>query len=244
MDDEQYATMLTVLRNFPHIDMDVIAQILIDKDSDVITAGSIVTITVRMTRRCLGDFQQEEFAQNSEALDQMDEAQLIGQDKRNKEQALWKQGKKQKKIKRKKRMRKVADAGVDKTVVNKLTSEKSEFMALAEPKVVENKDMVPNDENGNTSVSDDLTDDKLAEEEWELIKANVKRKEKAALAFLDRKTNFSVYAPYFPVEKQEKLVVVSLRLWAPFVSDCSCACTDFDWRKRNRAEVLRAFQTR
>jgi translocation protein SEC63 len=49
--DEQYEDVMAVLGNMPHLEADVKTEVLDDEESGNITAGSIVTVTVTLTRR-------------------------------------------------------------------------------------------------------------------------------------------------------------------------------------------------
>lgn len=50
LSDEQYEDLMVVLGNMPHLDVETKCEVLDDEDSSNITAGSIVTITVTLTR--------------------------------------------------------------------------------------------------------------------------------------------------------------------------------------------------
>uniref|UniRef100_A0A667XJW3 Translocation protein SEC63 homolog n=1 Tax=Myripristis murdjan TaxID=586833 RepID=A0A667XJW3_9TELE len=60
--EEKYDEVMAVLGSFPHITMETKLQVLDDEDSNNITAGSIVTVTVTLTRKRM--------AQEWEALQQ------------------------------------------------------------------------------------------------------------------------------------------------------------------------------
>uniref|UniRef100_A0A8D3DQP3 Translocation protein SEC63 homolog n=1 Tax=Scophthalmus maximus TaxID=52904 RepID=A0A8D3DQP3_SCOMX len=49
--EEKYDEVIAVLGSFPHLTMDTKLQVLDDEDSNNITAGSIVTVTVTLTRK-------------------------------------------------------------------------------------------------------------------------------------------------------------------------------------------------
>uniref|UniRef100_A0A3P8UTX3 SEC63 homolog, protein translocation regulator n=1 Tax=Cynoglossus semilaevis TaxID=244447 RepID=A0A3P8UTX3_CYNSE len=49
--EEKYEEVMAVLGSFPHLTMDIKLQVLDDEDSNNITAGSIVTVTVTLTRK-------------------------------------------------------------------------------------------------------------------------------------------------------------------------------------------------
>lgn len=51
--DEQYEDIVVVLGNMPHLEVEVKCEVLDDEDSSNITAGSIVTVTVGLTRKPL-----------------------------------------------------------------------------------------------------------------------------------------------------------------------------------------------
>lgn len=53
LSDEQYEDVVVVLANMPHLEVETKCEVLDDEDSSNITAGSIVTITVTLTRKPL-----------------------------------------------------------------------------------------------------------------------------------------------------------------------------------------------
>lgn len=55
LSDEQYQDVINACWSFPNLKMDVEAKVMDEKDSDVITAGSIVTVNVDMERKSLGE---------------------------------------------------------------------------------------------------------------------------------------------------------------------------------------------
>ncbi|GLD59760.1 translocation protein SEC63 homolog [Lates japonicus] len=58
--EEKYDEVMAVLGSFPHITMDTKLQVLDDEDSNNITAGSIVTVTVTLTRKRMADMFEKE----------------------------------------------------------------------------------------------------------------------------------------------------------------------------------------
>uniref|UniRef100_A0A8C6LTT0 Translocation protein SEC63 homolog n=1 Tax=Nothobranchius furzeri TaxID=105023 RepID=A0A8C6LTT0_NOTFU len=73
--EEKYDEVMAVLGTFPHITMDTKLQVLDDEDSNNITAGSIVTVTVTLTRKMFVVFwSQEATAAAVAAKEEEDEA--------------------------------------------------------------------------------------------------------------------------------------------------------------------------
>nr|XP_046155170.1 translocation protein SEC63 homolog [Oncorhynchus gorbuscha] len=58
--DEKYDEVMAVLASFPSITMDTKLQVLDDEDSNNITAGSIVTVTVTLTRKRMAEVFEKE----------------------------------------------------------------------------------------------------------------------------------------------------------------------------------------
>ncbi|MGH0131935.1 UNVERIFIED_CONTAM: hypothetical protein FKN15_015737 [Acipenser sinensis] len=58
--EEKYDEVMAVLGSFPNITVDIKLQVLDDEDSHNITAGSIVTVTVTLTRKRMLDFFEKE----------------------------------------------------------------------------------------------------------------------------------------------------------------------------------------
>ncbi|KAK5903668.1 hypothetical protein CgunFtcFv8_007428 [Champsocephalus gunnari] len=58
--EEKYDEVFAVLGSFPHITMDTKLQVLDDEDSNNITAGSIVTVTVTLTRKRMSEVFEKE----------------------------------------------------------------------------------------------------------------------------------------------------------------------------------------
>ncbi|KAK9531664.1 hypothetical protein VZT92_011074 [Zoarces viviparus] len=58
--EEKYDEVIAVLGSFPHITMDTKLQVLDDEDSNNITAGSIVTVTVTLTRKRMSEVFEKE----------------------------------------------------------------------------------------------------------------------------------------------------------------------------------------
>ncbi|KAJ8355658.1 hypothetical protein SKAU_G00184520 [Synaphobranchus kaupii] len=58
--EEKYDEVMAVLSSFPNINMDTKLQVLDDEDSNNITAGSIVTVTVTLTRRTMAEVFEKE----------------------------------------------------------------------------------------------------------------------------------------------------------------------------------------
>ncbi|XP_056436720.1 translocation protein SEC63 homolog [Gadus chalcogrammus] len=58
--EEKYDEVISVLGSFPHIAMETKLQVLDDEDSNNITAGSIVTVTVTLTRKRMAEVFEKE----------------------------------------------------------------------------------------------------------------------------------------------------------------------------------------
>jgi len=207
MGDEEYETMLTVLRSFPIVDLNAATHVIDDEESHVITAGAIVTVTVTMARKCLGDLQELEPVQSIETFAQVEEDHEEVQEKQSKQKVWEKQNKKKKNLRKKKPAKSSAAKKGMKKAEKPAVEDSSSSVPEVESKKTkkEENDSSMSDSGGSDSEQDAVMqqeDDEQDEEEWKAMQATFRRKEKAALSVPDRRT-FSVYAPCLPVEKQE-----------------------------------------
>lgn len=181
MGSEEYDTMITCLKRFPLIDVGLDIKVLDEEESHVITAGSIVTVTVNLSRRCLGDIQDEDPVTSVNKVDEENE-ETTPQQKQPKLKPWEKQVKKKKGAKKKK-------AGQPK---------KKPAVVVEELAAVEDVD----ENAGSESDDSDIDNDRSEEEEWEALQKINKKKQEMIENSSDKMTH-TVYAPNFPQEKQE-----------------------------------------
>uniref|UniRef100_A0A8C7ZAZ4 Translocation protein SEC63 homolog n=1 Tax=Oryzias sinensis TaxID=183150 RepID=A0A8C7ZAZ4_9TELE len=203
--EEKYDEVMGVLGSFPHITMETKLQVLDDEDSHNITAGSIVTVTVTLTRK-----KSHVFCFDLKQGDANKSKTKVWQNKS-------KGAKKTAKSKRKKLTKKKAPPAPAKTkqangsVTGNVTapagkeedddvSDKGSESDEAEV----NKDShserdEDSDKHSDTEVDEIAGDD---EEEWEALQQSIQRRERALLETKSKVTH-PVYSLYFPEEKQE-----------------------------------------
>nr|XP_002126467.1 translocation protein SEC63 homolog [Ciona intestinalis] len=199
MGDEEYDTMISVLKKYPDVELHVTTQVMDDEDLNVITAGAIVTVTLSMTRKELGDLQEEEAESPVETLATLDDEEGVGE-KPNKLKVWEKQSKKKKNVKKKKPTK----AGAKKTLGAKKV-DKSKFdeaEVSSEGQAAKSNESGDSDSDDSDTDSDSPRDEETEEKEWQAMQATFKRKSKASLTVSDKRTH-TVYAPNLPVEKQE-----------------------------------------
>lgn len=228
--EEKYDEVMAVLGSFPHITMDTKLQVLDDEDSNNITAGSIVTVTVTLTRKRMVEVfekEQESAPCPGEEAGNPEEAQG---DTNKAKTKVWqnknKGAKKTAKSKKKKLTKKKATPAPSKTKQangNVAGNEVAAGASAAAPKEEDddasdrgsesddgeaNKDSGSEREEDSDKQSDKQSDteaDEMAgddEEEWEALQQSIQRRERALLETKSKVTH-PVYSLYFPEEKQE-----------------------------------------
>uniref|UniRef100_A0A665V8W6 Translocation protein SEC63 homolog n=1 Tax=Echeneis naucrates TaxID=173247 RepID=A0A665V8W6_ECHNA len=209
--EEKYDEVMAVLGSFPHITMDTKLQVLDDEDSNNITAGSIVTVTVTLTRKRM--------AVSSDISSNIDIISELCQGESSKAKTkVWqnksKGAKKTAKSKKKKLTKKKATSAPAKTkqanVVVAPSAAGKEEEDEASDKGSEsdegeaNKDS-PSERDDDSDKQSDTEVDEMAgddEEEWEALQQSIQRRERALLETKSKVTH-PVYSLYFPEEKQE-----------------------------------------
>merc|ERR1712173_431868 len=72
--DDQYKDLMKVLGGFPHLSMTVTTEVVDDEKQHVVTAGSIITVTIRLERNSLsmflGSLGEEDEGEDREGEDQ------------------------------------------------------------------------------------------------------------------------------------------------------------------------------
>ncbi|XP_033846657.1 translocation protein SEC63 homolog isoform X1 [Periophthalmus magnuspinnatus] len=225
--EEKYDEVMAVLGSFPHITMDTKLQVLDDEDSNNITAGSIVTVTVTLTRKRMVEVfekEQESTPCPGEETANTEEAQGDANKVKTK---VWqnknKGAKKMAKSKKKKLTKKKATPAASKTkqangnVAGNEVAAGASAAAAAKEEEDEasdrgsesdegeaNKDS-PSEREEDSDKQSDTEADEMAgddEEEWEALQQSIQRRERALLETKSKVTH-PVYSLYFPEEKQE-----------------------------------------
>uniref|UniRef100_A0A8C6LT47 Translocation protein SEC63 homolog n=1 Tax=Nothobranchius furzeri TaxID=105023 RepID=A0A8C6LT47_NOTFU len=207
--EEKYDEVMAVLGTFPHITMDTKLQVLDDEDSNNITAGSIVTVTVTLTRKRMSDI----FEKEQESTCQGDEAANTEEGDANKAKTkVWqnksKGAKKAAKSKRKKLTKKKATPALAKTkqangnVTGNVTLHEEEDEASDKGSESDEGEANKDSPSERDEDSDKQSDTEVDEVEWEALQQSIQRRERALLETKSKVTH-PAYSLYFPEEKQE-----------------------------------------
>lgn len=223
--EEKYDEVMAVLASFPSITMDTKLQVLDDEDSNNITAGSIVTVTVTLTRKRMAEvFEKEqnvtpclgvgEEASTEDAVAQGDVSKTKAKVWQNKTKAAkkTKQSKKKKLTKKKPLPLPAAKAkqangsasGSEVVAVAKEDEEDRSDKGSESEEGEGNKDS-PSERDEESDKQSDTEQDEIAgddEEEWEALQQSVQRRERALLETKSKVTH-PVYSLYYPEEKHE-----------------------------------------
>uniref|UniRef100_A0A8C2EIT9 Translocation protein SEC63 homolog n=1 Tax=Cyprinus carpio TaxID=7962 RepID=A0A8C2EIT9_CYPCA len=220
--EEKYEEVLAVLGSFPYINMETKLQVLDDEDSNNITAGSIVTVTVTLTRKRMSEmFEKEEDAppptEETNGEEQGDAKTNKTKVWQNKNKGAKKAAKsKKKKLTKKKPVTqqqakgdkaKQANgnvAGNDVAAASKAEEDDLSDKGSESDEAEGNKDS-PSERDEESDKQSDTEVDEIAgddEEEWEALQQSIQRRERALLETKSKVTH-PVYSLYFPEEKQE-----------------------------------------
>uniref|UniRef100_A0A671P0U6 Translocation protein SEC63 homolog n=1 Tax=Sinocyclocheilus anshuiensis TaxID=1608454 RepID=A0A671P0U6_9TELE len=214
--EEKYDEVLAVLWSFPYINMETKLQVLDDEDSNNITAGSIVTVTVTLTRKRMSV--SSTFARISHEPIQVFNAKTnktkVWQNK-NKGAKKAAKSKKKKLTKKKPVTQQQAKgdkakqangnvAGNDVAAASKAEEDDLSDKGSESDEAEGNKDS-PSERDEESDKQSDTEVDEIAgddEEEWEALQQSIQRRERALLETKSKVTH-PVYSLYFPEEKQE-----------------------------------------
>ncbi|KAJ3606824.1 hypothetical protein NHX12_026343, partial [Muraenolepis orangiensis] len=194
--EEKYDEVIAVLSSFPHIAMETKLQVLDDEDSNNITAGSIVTVTVTLTRKKMAAVFEKE--QDSTAPT------IPGEEGANTEEAADASKAKAKVWQNKSKGTKKTDA----LAASKEEEEEGSDKGSESDEGEANKDSPSERDEESDKQSDKQSDteaDEIAgddEEEWEALQQSIQRRERALLETKSKVTH-PVYSLYYPEEKQE-----------------------------------------
>ncbi|XP_038838297.1 translocation protein SEC63 homolog isoform X2 [Salvelinus namaycush] len=222
--EEKYDEVMAVLASFPSITMDTKLQVLDDEDSNNITAGSIVTVTVTLTRKrmaevfekeqnvtpCLG-VGEEASTEDAATGDASKTKAKVWQNK-TKAAKKTKQSKKKKLTKKKPLPLPAAKAkqangsapGSEVVAVAKEEEEDGSDKGSESEEGEGNKDS-PSERDEESDKQSDTEQDEIAgddEEEWEALQQSIQRRERALLETKSKVTH-PVYSLYYPEEKHE-----------------------------------------
>uniref|UniRef100_A0A673GMX3 Translocation protein SEC63 homolog n=1 Tax=Sinocyclocheilus rhinocerous TaxID=307959 RepID=A0A673GMX3_9TELE len=207
--EEKYEEVLAVLWSFPYINMETKLQVLDDEDSNNITAGSIVTVTVTLTRKRMSV--SSTFARISHEPIQVDTKTNKTKVWQNKNKGAKKAAKsKKKKLTKKKPVtQQQAKGDKAKQANGNVAGNDVAAASKAEEDDLSDKGSESDEAEGNKDSpserdeeSDKQSDTEVDEIEWEALQQSIQRRERALLETKSKVTH-PVYSLYFPEEKQE-----------------------------------------
>ncbi|XP_077593213.1 translocation protein SEC63 homolog [Stigmatopora nigra] len=227
MEEEKYDEVMAVLGSFPHITMDTKLQVLDDEDSSNITAGSIVTVTVTLSRKRMAEvFEKEQepspcTGEEAAAASAAGATEEAGDAAKGKAKQVWqnksKGAKKMAKAKKKKLTKKKATPAPAKSKTANGNVAGTEGAPAAKEDEEELSDKGSESDEGeaakdsaserdeDSDKQSDTEPDEMAgddEEEWEALQQSIQRRERALLETKSKVTHAS-YSLYYPEEKQE-----------------------------------------
>eukprot|EP00794_Sanderia_malayensis_P000374 gene374-1007_t len=229
LSDDQYQDVINVCWSYPHLELAVNTKVLDEKDSHVVTAGSIATVIVELTRKSIGEFFGDDTSSDI-SMTKAEEVEEVKPDpqankgwqkkqkkgvKKAKPQANKQQMAAKKKAKLQKEKEKLeAEAKKEEEKGDKSKSTNGDADDLDSGTVDLNGDSdeendAAENSDKNSSDEDELSDkedkeDKdvgLDDDEWDSLQADIERPE--AILEAISKDSHPVHAPYFPLEKQE-----------------------------------------
>uniref|UniRef100_A0A8C7L3Z9 Translocation protein SEC63 homolog n=1 Tax=Oncorhynchus kisutch TaxID=8019 RepID=A0A8C7L3Z9_ONCKI len=217
--EEKYDEVMAVLASFPSITMDTKLQVLDDEDSNNITAGSIVTVTVTLTRKRMavrvGRMEgglvgwREGWSDGGRQGDVSKTKAKVWQNK-TKAAKKTKQSKKKKLTKKKPlplpaAKAKQANGSASGSEVVAVAKEDEEDRSDKGSESEEGNKDSPSERDEESDKQSDTEQDEIAgddEEEWEALQQSVQRRERALLETKSKVTH-PVYSLYYPEEKHE-----------------------------------------
>uniref|UniRef100_A0A673JPG0 Translocation protein SEC63 homolog n=1 Tax=Sinocyclocheilus rhinocerous TaxID=307959 RepID=A0A673JPG0_9TELE len=202
--EEKYDEVMAVLGSIPYINMETKLQVLDDEDSNNVTAGSIVTVTVTLRRKRMSVssiFRDQGDSKNKTKVWQ----------NKNKGAKKAAKSKKKKLTKKKPVTQQQAKGdkakhpnGNDVASASKVEEDDLSDKGSESDEAEGNKDS-PSERDEESDKQSDTEVDEIAgddEEEWEALQQSIQRRERALLETKSKVTH-PVYSLYFPEEKQE-----------------------------------------
>lgn len=232
--DEQYKDLVKVLAGFPQLSLVITTEVVDDETQHVVTAGSIVTVTIKVTRKgldkhlgSLGFIEEEDIddedKEDEDNLDEEEDLDKEPEDKEDKEEDK-KKGPVWKKPQQKKKAKKAGKPGpkpkaktkskTDATPATPSGDQKegaAESGSESEAEESDERSEESSSEAGPVREKKEAAsgDDDNEEEEWARFQKGMNRREKA-LAGKSR-VSHSVHCPYYTDDKQE--------FWWVYISD-------------------------
>merc|ERR1719481_148144 len=220
--DEQYKDLVKVLGGFPHLTMTVTTEVVDDEKQHVVTAGSIITVTVRIDRVSLGVYLgdtevdgsdledgeggEEGADQDQDNIDEEEDEKVEEEEK--KKGPAWKKPQQKKKAKKagKQKQKQKAKGKTADTASNadvKESESGSESDGEDSGSEESGSEREPKTQPNSPSEDDD------EEQEWARFQKGVNKREKALSG--KSRVSHSVHCPFFTEDKQE--------YWWVYISD-------------------------
>merc|ERR1719348_1344138 len=219
--EEQYKDLVKVLGSFPSLSMSVTTEVVDDEEQHVVTAGSIITVTIGLERQGLDTFMgrvglTDEEDNDVEELDEEDKD-MVDEEEDDKEEEkeeekkkgpVWKKPQQKKKggkkagkgkLKPKQKLKAVETAASSAGATE--TKEESGSESEAEDSGSEESGSEKGgSERGPTSPASE-GDEEQEDQEWARFQRGVNKREKALSG--KSRVSHSVHCPYFTDDKQE-----------------------------------------
>jgi len=229
--DDQYEDVMTVLGNMPLVEAEVKTEVLDDEESGNITAGSIVTVTVTLTRKFLSTLFVDTSGMNSDSKQLKDEEDgedvphangTVPEEKENTQPLIpvWdKKGKLAKKLKKAKNQQKKARAEQRRLLQQQEQDEVVEEDSGHDQGDQEKQEEDPSDHSdqddqvsnendkkpakSSSSESESESEGQEKEEDDEDWERFQRKQKKKDKSLESKKISHSVHCPFFPEDKQE-----------------------------------------
>merc|ERR1719245_2526108 len=228
--EEQYKDLVKVLGSFPSLSMSVTTEVVDDEEQHVVTAGSIITVTIGLERQGLDTFMgrvglTDEEDNEAEELDEEDKD-MVDEEEDEKEEEkeeekkkgpVWKKpqqkkkaGKKPGKGKQKSKQKlKAVETAAGTTTTSEVKEQESGSESEAEESGSEDSGSEKGgSERGPASPASE-GDEEQEEQEWARFQRGVNKREKALSG--KSRISHSVHCPFFTDDKQE--------FWWVYISD-------------------------
>merc|ERR1719166_199305 len=220
--EEQYKDLVKGLGSFPSLSMSVTTEVVDDEEQHVVTAGSIITVTIRLERQGLDTFMgrvglTDEEDNEAEELDEEDKD-MVDEEEDEKEEEkeeekkkgpVWKKPQQKKKAGKKpgkgKQISKQKLKAVETAAGTTTTSEVKEQESGSESEAEESGSEDSGSEKGGSERGPASPasegDEEQEDQEWARFQRGVNKREKALSG--KSRVSHSVHCPYFTDDKQE-----------------------------------------
>merc|ERR1719461_2781698 len=210
--EEQYKDLVKVLGSFPSLSMSVTTEVVDDEEQHVVTAGSIITVTIGLERQGLDTFMgrvglTDEEDNEAEELEEDEKEEEKEEEK--KKGPVWKKPQQKKKAGKKpgrgkqksKQKLKAVETAAGTTTTSEVKEQESGSESEAEESGSEDSGSEKGgSERGPASPASE-GDEEQEDQEWARFQRGVNKREKALSG--KSRVSHSVHCPYFTDDKQE-----------------------------------------